>query len=358
MLAQRLKNARLSAGLTLSQLGSQVGVSHTAIQKYENGKATPSSTGLLRIARACNVKTEYFFRLKTTQLVDPDFRKHSAFGKRAQESLLLKVAEATEKRIELLQLFPESPLPTFEVPANLVETVGDYEDLEGLAESLRQSWNLGLNPISDLTGTLEDLGVLVISVDEQNPKFSGLTAKAVSTDGQTYPVIAVSKLWAGDRQRFTLAHELGHLVLAGRLAEDLDEEKACDRFAGAFLAPSAAVLQGLGHDRKILEPRELYALKHEFGLSMQAGLQRAKQCQVISESTHLRLIKMFSAKGWRKTEPGEPLPSERPQVFEQLVYRALAEQFVSETKAAELLGVPMMKFHKDRQMEGSCATAD
>ena len=93
---------------------------------------------------------------------------------------------------------------------------------------------LGLNPIADLTDTLEGLGLLVIVVDRRESGFSGLTAQARTEDGREYPVVAVSQRWPGDRQRFTLAHELGHLLLDGRLADDLNEEKAADRFAGAF----------------------------------------------------------------------------------------------------------------------------
>ena len=117
------------------------------------------------------------------------------------------------------------------------------------------------------------------------------------------------------------------------------------------------MLQLLGERRHALEWQELYVLKHEFGLSMAAWLQRAKQCGVISEAVYLSLFKRFSAKGWRKNEPGDPLPQEHPRLFEQLVYRALAEQYISEGKAAELLGLPMMRFHKERQLESSDAVA-
>jgi Zn-dependent peptidase ImmA (M78 family) len=199
--------------------------------------------------------------------------------------------------------------------------------------------------------------LLVIVVDEENPGFSGLTAKARTEDGREYPVVAVSRRGPGDRQRFTLAHELGHLLLDGRLADGINEEKACDRFAGAFLAPRVAVLQLLGMQRHALEWQELYVLKHEFGLSMAGWLQRAKQCGVITEATHLSMFKQLSAKGWRKTEPGDPLPQEHPRLFDQLVYRALAEQYISEGKAAELLGIPMMRFHKERQLESPDAVA-
>lgn len=355
MIADRIRQARLAAGLTLVALGEKVGVSHTAIQKYEKGLLTPSSSQLLKLARACGIRTEYFFRTHTVELLQPEFRKLSSFGKTAQDALKLKVVELVEKRVELLGAFPESPLLAFIPPKNLPERIGSLDEIEAFADLVRTAWQLGMNPISDLTDTLETVGLLVIMVDEENPKFSGLTATARTDDGREYPVVAVSKLWHGDRQRFTLAHELGHLLLEGRLAEGLDEEKACDRFAGAFLAPRVAVLNQLGQQRHALEWQELYVLKHEFGLSMAGWLQRAKQCGVISDTYHLSMFKRFSSNGWRKNEPGDPLPQEHPRLFDQLVYHALAEQYISEGKAAELLGISMMRFHKERQLEPSDA---
>ncbi len=357
MIADRIHQARLAAGLTLSALGEQVGVSHTAIQKYEKGLLTPSSTQLLKLARACGIRAEYFFRTHTVELLQPEFRKLSTFGKTAQDALKIKVIELVEKRVELLSVFPELPFPAFAPPVNLPEHIASLDEIDAFSDSVRNAWQLGLSPMADLTDTLEGLGLLVIVVDEENPGFSGLTAKARADDGREYPVVAVSKRWPGDRQRFTLAHELGHLLLEGRLADSINAEKACDRFAGAFLAPRVAVLQLLGAQRHVLEWQELYVLKHEFGLSMTGWLQRAQQCGVITAAAHLSMFKRFSAKGWRKTEPGEPLPQEHPRLFDQLVYRALAEQYISEGKAAELLGIPMMRFHKERQLESSDAVA-
>lgn len=357
MIGHRIRQARLAAGFTLDALGEKVGVTHTAIQKYEKGAMTPPSSQLLKLAKACGVRAEYFFRTHQVELLQPEFRRLATFGKTAQEALKIKVVDLVEKRVELLGFFPESPLLQFEPPAGIPEHINTSDEIEAFADQVRDAWKLGLDPIGDLTDTLEALGLIVIVVDEANPGFSGLTAIAQASDGRRYPIVAVSSQWHGDRQRFTLAHELGHLLLDGRLHPLIDEEKACNRFAGAFLAPKAAVVQLLGPVRRGVEWQELFALKHEFGLSMAGWLQRAKQCGVISEATHLSLWKLFSAKGWRKNEPGEPVPREKPRLFEQLVYRALGEQYVSESKAAELLGIPMMRFHKERQLESTDAVA-
>ncbi|MCD8503843.1 MAG: XRE family transcriptional regulator [Burkholderiaceae bacterium] len=361
MIADRIRQARLAAGLTLAELGNQLGVSHTAIQKFEKGFLTPSSTQLLKLAQACGIRTEYFFRTRNVTLLNAEFRKRTTFGKTAQESIKLKVVEMVEKRMELLSSFPNWPLPTFvsrQTLTVLPKRIKAIDEIDAFADKVRDCWQLGMNPIGDLTDTLEGLGLLVIVVDDDHPGFSGMTAMAQTQDGERHPIVAVSKRWPGDRQRFTLAHEVGHILLNGRLTADIDEEKACDRFAGSFLVPCTAVHHLLGDKRHALEWQELYTLKHDFGLSMAGWLARAKQCRVITDSIYLSTIKRFSARGWRRLEPGDPLPQEEPRLFHQLVYRALAEQYISEAKAAELLGIPLMRFHKQRQLESVNAATD
>jgi Zn-dependent peptidase ImmA (M78 family)/DNA-binding XRE family transcriptional regulator len=351
VIADRVRQARLAAGLTVATLGEKVGVSRTAIQKYEKGFVTPSSSQLLKLARACGVRTEYFFRTHTVELLQPECRKPSTIGKTAQDALTIKVIELLERRLELLGAFPELPIEAFAPPDRLPERIVSLDEIDPLSDAMRNVWQLGMIPIANVADTLERFGLLVVIVDEESRAFSGLTARVRAEDGREYPVIAISRRWPGERQRFTLAHELGYLLLKGRLADDIDEKTACDRFACAFLAPRAAVLRLLGTQRHALEWQELYELKHAFGLSLAGCLQRAKQCGVISDDIHLSMDKVFSAKSWRKHEPGEPLAEEYPRLFNKLVYRALAEQYIFESKAAELLGVPMIRFHKERQLE-------
>ncbi len=183
------------------------------------------------------------------------------------------------------------------------------------------------------------------------PWFSGFTAEAHTASGRTYPLIAISRRWPGDRQRFTLAHELGHRLLSGRLRGGIDEENACDRFAGAFLAPRSSVQFLLGKERLKIEWQELLKLKHEFGLSMLGWLMRARQCEIITDAVYTKQIKQFSARGWRKKEPGPPLAEESSQFFELFVWRAPGEGCITPSKAAELLGIPLIILQKKRLIE-------
>jgi Zn-dependent peptidase ImmA (M78 family) len=96
------------------------------------------------------------------------------------------------------------------------------------ARSLRAHWGLGLDPIPNLVELLEERGIKTLAVPLTN--IDGLTACVRRTSKAAAPVIVVnSKDW-GERQRVTLAQELGHMVL--EVAPEVDEEKAVNRFAG------------------------------------------------------------------------------------------------------------------------------
>jgi predicted naringenin-chalcone synthase len=77
----------------------------------------------------------------------------------------------------------------------------------------------------------------------------------------------------------------------------------------------------------------------------------AKQAEIITQATFERICRMFSMNGWRKCEPQTQYPSEKTILFKQLVYRALAEDYISESKAAELLGLSVIKFHQQRTLD-------
>jgi Zn-dependent peptidase ImmA (M78 family)/DNA-binding XRE family transcriptional regulator len=352
MLADRIARARSAAGLSLRGLAERVGVSHTAISKYERGELTPDSETLRALGQALGVRVEYFFRPDSVHLGQVEYRKRTRLGARALAKIQTEILDQAERLVELLGFFPDPPLPAFLVPE--LPAVTDLDDVEEAALALRDAWDLGDQPIADLVATLEDRGLLVLTTPgDAEGRFDGLAAEVVGRH-----LVVVGADWPGDRQRFTLAHELGHLVLAGRVAPGVDEERVCNCFAGAFLAPRPAVWAELGQRRRRLEERELLALKHEYGLSMAAWTFRARDTDVIDAPTFEVLQRTFRARGWHKQEPGEPVAPERPSHFRRLVLRALAEDLIGEAKAAELVGSPLAKFRAWRAfLEGDRAPA-
>jgi Zn-dependent peptidase ImmA (M78 family)/DNA-binding XRE family transcriptional regulator len=349
MIGERLQRARKGAGLALRAVAEQAELSHTTVSKFEKEQQKPSSAQLIKLAKILGVRTEYFFRPQSLKIEGIEYRKKSTLSQKSLDKIQADIFDQAERWHELLSLYPQPPIQSFALPLGLPEHISDVEQIEALAETVRAIWKLGLNCIPELIDTLESQGIMVISstVGSDN-KFDGLAGTINTT-----PLIVVGANWTCDRQRFTLAHELGHLLLKGRLDQSLldDEEALCNRFAGAFLLPKTTLIEHLGKNRHQLELGELYFLKHEFGLSMQGVLFRAKQSGVITQATFERIFMMFSQRGWRKQEPNKPYPSEQTILFKQLVYRALAEAYFTESKAAELLGLPVTKFHQQRTLE-------
>jgi len=333
----------------MRELAEKAEVSAMAISKYEANKNTPSSKVLIALSRALGVRTEYFFRQANIELKEVEYRKHPKLPKKVLRQIEGDVIEQIERYMQLEEVLPVSPIGKFCLPKGLSSKIESYIQIEELATSVRKAWNLGSNPIPDLIDTLEERGVKVFQTNTLHEnQFDGLAAKVNDT-----PVIVIGKQWPGDRQRFTLAHELGHLLLAKRIAKDLDEEIAANRFAGAFLVPASEVVKELGESRSWLEAVELCALKHSYGLSMGGWVHRAQDLGVLNQTAARKMKAYFRRNNWHKTEPGKQLSAERPKLFKQLVFHAIAEDLIGESKAAELLRMTIINFRKLRT-EGYC----
>lgn len=347
MIGERLQRARKGVDLSLRNLAKEVGVSHTWINKFEKDEAMPDSTTLLKLGQVLGVRSEYFFRPMKITLSQVEYRKQSVLPKKCLQAITHEVMDHIERRIELESLFPQSPIETFRLLHRLPGQVKTYSQIEEVANHVRHEWDLGMNPIPALIDLLEMKGIRVFCIEARNDtKFDGLLAYLANA-----PIVVIGKYWPGDRQRFTLAHELGHLMLDNRLSQELDNEKACHRFAGSFLFPGVSVKAYLGAKRSSLELRELQSLKHEFGLSMAAIIRRALDLEIIKDSYYKKLLIHFGKKGWRKKEPGKQINPENSNIFRNLVFRALAEEYIGDSKAAELLGLPLDQFRRYRKME-------
>ena len=201
---------------------------------------------------------------------------------------------------------------------------------EALAVQLRQEWQLGLDPIDNLMEVLENNGVKVWSIDREFEHFDALKMWV----NDIIPIIVVKDCIPGDRQRFNLSHELGHLIL--KISNKLDKEKVVNRFAGAFLVPSSRAYEELGLHRRNISLEELIILKHKYGMSIQAWIYRAKDLEIISESKMKEYFINFRRENWHKEEPGGNIQPEKPMRMKQLIHHALAENIISRGRAKEL----------------------
>jgi Zn-dependent peptidase ImmA (M78 family)/transcriptional regulator with XRE-family HTH domain len=345
-LGVRLQQARKAAGLSLRAFADLVNLSHAAIKKYEDGDVYPSSDMLIKLAKALKVRVDFFFRPIKISLENIKFRKRTRLSGKAEESIKFEVISQIERRLELENLYPSSPVPIFKLPANLPKEINSLDEIESVAENLRNHWKLGLAPIHDLIDAFESQGIRVFIIDIDEEHFDGL-----STVINDQPIIVISSRWPGDRQRFNLAHELAHYIFIKRLADPLNEEQACNRFASAFLFPRVAVFQELGKERRAVEWQELLLLKEQYQVSMGAICYRLKDLGVIQESYYKSLVIRFRQKGWHRKEPGLQIPSEKAHTFNQMLFHALGEEYIGEPKAAELLLCSLSQLKALRQVQ-------
>jgi len=352
MIGNRLKRAREALGLSLRELEAAIReqVSAQAIGKYERNEMMPGSTVLLALAGALQVSPEYLLSERAISLTGVDFRKTPHAGAREERAVQASVLAQVERYLELEELLPGAGQP-WHVPAGEAFTITRIEDAEQAADTLRRLWKLGIDPIPSMAELLEDKGIKVIALDLPE-NVSGSKAFVSRPGCKDVPVIVVNQKHNGERQRFTLAHELAHLVLRFGAMGAAQQEKAADRFAGAFLMAGSMVTRLLGAHRTSISIGELAELKKVFKVSIASLVVRCAQLGILAKTAYARLWAQIKDMGWNSQPSIEPhhLPAEVPQRMERLCLRAVAESAISPARAAELLNVSVREL--DRRLLG------
>jgi Zn-dependent peptidase ImmA (M78 family)/DNA-binding XRE family transcriptional regulator len=303
-LGERVHRLRLIDGVGQVEFASRVGIANGSVSKIENGRMVVSDDLLNRIAGALDCTPEY---LAAPERIGPTTRPWlRAYADASKKTVDQQAADCTTaievSEILGLRRMPDS-IPIFDGDAS------DDDAIEQFALDVRAAAQIG---DSDVVGNAiraaERLGCVVLPMRNELGKHLGLSVRA-----NLVPVLCVSQAAAegvpGDRQRFTVAHELGHLGLHADLAppESADEatrvEKQAHHFAGAFLGPGDALLQDLRDIGGRVTLRTLALLKERWGISIKALVMRFQRLGVIDADQARSLYKQISARGWNKAEP-------------------------------------------------------
>ncbi|KAA3652402.1 MAG: ImmA/IrrE family metallo-endopeptidase [Bacteroidetes bacterium] len=345
--AERFKSARLMKGFSLQDLADALEnqLSRQALHRYEKGEVIPDAEKINLLSRALNVNPDYFFRSTKVELGEVEFRKLSKMPQK--EATVIK--EITKEKLSrYLELEEILGLPNeFEDYLKDFEIVTEYEQVNRAAELLREKWSLGSGPIFNIVELLEDKNIKVVDL-RVNDDFDGLQTRV----NGTIPVVAynANKINKPDRIRFTLLHELAHLLLKFGNITERQKETLCHQFAGAMLLPEKTLKAELGEHRNKLSINELGNIKKQYGISMQAVVMRAKDCGIINEHYTKQFFFIIRQMNWKVDEPVEYNGAEESNRFEQLLFRALVEDQISMSKAASLNNQTLADFRKEHQM--------
>ena len=351
MIGQRLKLARSAAGLSLRELQARIEnrVSAQAIGKYERNEDIPSSGVLIALSSALGVSLDYLAGDQELVLEGVEFRKKQITSKKDQAQVEARALHVIERYLTIEEILG-LPSAQWDRPREAPYPVRELADADLAARSVRENWDLGIDPIPNLVELLEARGIKVVLVESED-NIDGLAANVRRGTGkEPVRIIVICSGAQGERQRFSLAHELGHMVMDVE-GDDKFKERAAHRFAGAFVMPAEALWAQVGKRRNSIALGELFALKELFGASLQAITYRCADLGIFNPVLTQRLFREFSRRGYRtppRYEP-HPLKEEEPRRFERLCYRALSEGAISDSKAAELLGVTVHELN--RRME-------
>jgi Zn-dependent peptidase ImmA (M78 family)/transcriptional regulator with XRE-family HTH domain len=340
----RLMQARKMAGYTMQQLADLLDnvVTKQALSKYESGLMKPSSTVLLALCRILKVEPDFFFLKEPPKLGDVSWRKKASTPQRLVDSVVERTRDYVERYAEAQDLVAE--VTGFENPLVDVVVSSDAQ-VEELANRLRAVWNLGTSSIGRVIELLEERGVRVLLLDEDD----AIDGLFVYADG-SIPVVVVNKRNKSiERLRFTIIHELAHGLLNFSeeiLANARRAEELCHLFSTCFLLPKEALVKELGSKSRYFRIEELLKIKLSYGISLRAIIHRLEREGLLAETYYRRWMVYLTKTYGPKEEPGVFVGEEVPRKFEHLLHRGLAEGVISTSKAASLLGVAPDHFQR------------
>jgi Zn-dependent peptidase ImmA (M78 family)/transcriptional regulator with XRE-family HTH domain len=344
---QLLVAAREALGWTQTALaqhladlsGSETKISQGYVSRVEKGALALSGDRLAMFATALGTTSGFLTSDAKLWALGEGCLYHR--NRRSTKASTLRWLHA---RINLLRLHlcrladvAGTPLPRFDITPM---RVGGVDGPEDAARALRTQLGLPAGAIDSVTGIAERLGALVVPMSLGSRE---VDASSLHPPGEA-PVFVINTDAPTDRQKFTLAHEIGHCVCAPDAG--IEVEEMAQAFAGELLAPSRQVYADLA--AAPVTPARLLQLKPVWRMSAAALLRRAVDLAVITDSRYRSINAQISALGWRTAEP-DPLPAEEPVVVPRIV-RAAVRAAGGVEAAAEAAGTTAERL---RQLFGS-----
>lgn len=339
-IGNRIKELRIQKGFSQEDLALRANFSKSYIQKFEEGQREVKSSQLVQLAEALDMDISDI--ISSTNYISTEFAVKNIefreahkieFGVDYFEKKILNFLykkHAAYSRLERIlneQIVFTNPLKNFGVIEN-------NESVEIATKILRKKWKFENTPIYDLITFLEDLGIKIFEVVEDQD-FVGFSCWVKST-----PIIVINTRNTDiSRRRFTVLHELAHLLLSFKSDENKDDiEHYCDQFAGAMLLPQEVLFSYVNSISITLE--ELKRIKSKYGISVLAILVRMVNVRLISWEKYREWRDMYNS--WTQKE-SEYNGKENIGRFNYLLAKGLREGLLSKDLASELSGIPISK---------------
>lgn len=301
--------ARESRGLSQLELAEKLGVSTSHMSRIEQDFIEVGENHLKAISAVLNYPEQFFYQEGETLPPALALRKRNIV---AQKVLLPIDAQVNIYRLTIEKLIKAISYTDINLPVLDIEKLGSPAEA---ARKLRKLWKVEKGAINNLTQVLEDNGLFLINFDFNTDRVDGMSILA----DNKFPIMFSNKRSLGDRQRFTLAYELGHLVMHLQtnpsFTRDISHE--ANEFAAEFLMPEKDIK---GDFKDGVTLNILADLKRKWKVSMQALLYRANDIGVITDNQKRYLINQFNSMNIRRREPAElDIARENPMKLRDMI---------------------------------------
>lgn len=328
---KQLAFAREYRGLTQTELTSKVdGLSQSNLSKYEKGLSTLSDDLLRRIMDYLGFPMGFLDVSIRNEAEDRHYRKKASVGKSDRGTIdrfVSLVAYCYDWMCDMMD-FPSFGFTYFDIENGFTP--------EEVARNVRRKLRLGNDPVRNIINLIEANGIVVYMWDCRFDDFDGVSL--ISDKGNH--IILVNRNMSNDRQRFTLAHELGHILMHQNVdfvvSESRDREKEANAFASEFLMPSQALRTQLVGMRF----SDLPTLKRYWHTSMAAIVRRSYDLGCIDRTKYTTFMTELSRNGWRKNEP-YPVSIDSAVLFNSAYSLLSSELGYSNNTIAELTSLPL-----------------
>jgi Zn-dependent peptidase ImmA (M78 family)/transcriptional regulator with XRE-family HTH domain len=354
LVGQRIRRLRHVAGLGQTDFAKMVGIASGSVSKLENGRMPLSEELLRSIAALLRCTPEFLsMPLEFAPTTRPWLRAYADAPKRSVDQMVDDCTTAMEAITGLeLKMMPDV-LPLF---------TGDLMDqaaIEDFAVDVRVAAGLGENEVvGNSVRAAERLGCIVLPTPDELGRHLGISVRVDDRTG----IICLGRRTAdgtpvpGDRQRFTAAHEIGHLALHSDIGAPVTAgeasliEKQAHAFAGAFLAPGDPMLDDLATLGGRVTLQTLAKIKQRWGISIKALVGRFQSLGVIDADHARSLFKQISARGWNRNEP-VPVGNERAVWFDRAI--ELATRGCADPIGTVARRIGLHRSHFDRWLDWS-----
>lgn len=301
--------AREYSGLTQAQVADASQLTQARVARAEAGVgADLSDDEIERLANALGFPKEFLFLQESrfpygSSAVFTRTRQMTAAERHRVSSVVNVLRIQIKRMLDHVDVQGTRTIPQM--------GVDEFHSPTGVAIALRSAWKMPKGPIRNLTQLIESSGVVVVECDFGLAPMDATSIKF----GDVPPIIFINRNVPGDRWRFTLAHELGHLIMHDIPRPTMEDE--ADEFASEFLVPSEEIAPDFSR-MKSASLDTFVNQKGYWGVSIASLIMKAQSMRKIDENQKKWLFIQMSKLGIRKAEPA-PIPKERPSLHPMMV---------------------------------------